>query len=71
MSQRKRKERIYNKLKTLATMGVIREDLMVQGNMPGIRWIFTPTGFGERAMTTNEVEWFIIGAEAALERKRG
>jgi hypothetical protein len=66
MSQRKRKERIYARLKALTALGIIQDDLMVQGQMPGLRWTFTPCGYGTRAMTTNDVEWFLIGASAVV-----
>lgn len=62
---RARKERIYKALTDLTSAGIISDDLVVQGNMPGLRWTFTPTGYSPRSMTTNEVEWFIMGASAA------
>ena len=58
-----RKQRIYQALLRMEKSGVI-SDLMVQGSMPGLRWTFTPAGYSTRAMTTNDVEWFIIGVNA-------
>jgi hypothetical protein len=69
LNQRRRKERIYSRLLEYIKAGIILDDLMVQGQMPGLRWTFTPKGFGTRSMTTNDVEWFIIGAEAVVNSK--
>jgi hypothetical protein len=63
--QNKRKERIYSKLQQFIRDGVIQDDLVIQNQMPGIRWTFTPCGYSTRAMSTNDVEWFIIGVEAS------
>lgn len=58
-------------LEFLHAKGAITGHVQIQSCMPGLRWTLTPTGFGERAMTTNEVEWFILGAQASFNTKRG
>ena len=68
---RKRKARIYARLLSYAEEGIIRDDLVVQGSMPGIRWIFSPVGYSGRAMTTNEVEWYIMGVESFRNKQGG
>jgi hypothetical protein len=52
-------------LTKLERQGIIR-DVLVHGQMPGRRWVFTPKGFAERSFTTSQVEDFILGAKAVL-----
>lgn len=61
-----RHERIRTALTHLASLGVVNPDYYSHGGMPGKRWVFTPTGFSERALTTSGIEDFILGATAAL-----
>lgn len=58
-----RKQRIHDKLAMFEQLGIIR-DVTVHGSMPGLRWVFTPAGHSERALSTSEVEDFILGVEA-------
>ena len=61
-----RHERIRASLTYLATLGVIGTGWYSQGQMPGKRWHVEPMGYSQRAMTTNEIEWFIMGAYAVI-----
>lgn len=61
-----RHQRIIRDMTQLARLGVIEPDMYTQGDMPGVRWNFVPTGFSERSLTTSQVEDFILGAMAAL-----
>lgn len=64
-----RKERIRVGLNRLEKIGVVSE-IQIQSSMPGLRWTLTPRGYSTRAMTSNEIEWFILGANAALNNRR-
>ena len=64
-SRNARKERIYSRLLFFVEQKIIRDELVVHGQMPGIRWVIGPNGYSERAMTTSEIECFILGVEAA------
>lgn len=65
-----RHDRIYNQMARLEALGVIVPgQSYTQGQMPGLRWTFTPCGFTERSLTTSQVEDFILGANAALNSK--
>ena len=68
MNPRARKERIYRQLQNLVDKGIIMNDIVVQGQMPGLRWTFSPCGYSPRSMSTNDVEWFILGTEATLNK---
>jgi hypothetical protein len=62
-----RVERIERQLTELERRGVIRPDWYTGGGEPRgnrRRWMFTPVGFTERALSTAEVELFILGTEA-------
>ena len=61
-----RADRIHAALVELAQHGVINPDYYSSSPGGARRWVFTPTGFSERALTTSQIEDFILGARAAL-----
>ena len=63
-----RHEKIRVKLDLFRKLGIVI-DWNAGGNRPGKVWFVIACGYSERAMTTNEVEWFIKGVEAALNWK--
>lgn len=63
-----RHDRIRSQLNYLEGLGIISE-WYTQSQMPGKRWLFTPCGMSERSLSTTEVEEFINGAQAALNRE--
>lgn len=72
MAASSRKRRIRNQMTQLEQLGIIEEgQSYTQGGMPGLRWNFVPCGFTERSLTTSQVEDFILGAQAVLNRQRG
>jgi hypothetical protein len=70
MKHLSRKGRIRAQMNHLEQLGVIVPgQSYTQGQMPGLRWTFTPCGFTERSLTTSQIEDFILGANAALNSK--
>ncbi len=59
-----RLERIRERLARLERAGVLVHEY-TRGDGPGRRWVIIPAGHAERVLSTNELEWFMLGADAA------
>lgn len=56
--------RIRDRLARLERSGVLVHEY-TRGDGPGRRWVISPAGHAERVLSTSELEWFMLGAEAA------
>lgn len=57
---------ITDRMRSLEACNIIQDWYAYSPGNGTTKWVFTPRGYGERSLSTSQVEDFILGAMAAI-----